>query len=136
MRGAEEDVLAAQLDETVDDVATGASVTAAAGNTAGRTVNQARDSFFFNDEVQKSIESYTFTNGDPTAAICKNLAGKTFAADDPNLGQFLPPLHHNCESFITVNLAGAKNNPEISPDGLQPTGSATEVEKAMKSISI
>jgi len=136
VRNVDDDALEAVLKKSVDDQVSSASVTAAAGNSAGRTVNQSRNSFFSDDEVQKEIESFTFTNPDPVAEICKNLAGKTFSADDGDSRNFMPPLHHNCESFISVNLTGKKNNPDLTPGGLKPSGTTKQVNAALKSVTL
>jgi hypothetical protein len=110
----EDDIL--QAGETFTN---GAQVQTAAGNSAARLVNNARTAVFFDTEVLEEIESFTFINGDPTAEICIELAGRTFRKDDPEAARYFPPLHHNCESYISVNLVGKKNNPAIDPEGLR-----------------
>ena len=68
--------------------------------------------------------SFTFVNSDPKAAICVDLAGKTFASNDAESLRLAPPLHHNCKSILEPNFRGAKGNPELSKGGLQ--GQATD----------
>lgn len=90
-------------------------------NTAAMVVNESRNAVFFDDKVLEGIESFTFTNGDPSSEICKDLDGRTAAVDDAESERYFPPLHHNCKSFLTPNLAGGRNNPEIDPRGFKPS---------------
>ena len=82
-------------------------------------INESRTAAFFDDKVLEEIESFTFVNADPQAPICKDLAGRTFRKDDPGAKMNFPPLHHNCESYISANFSGAKKNPEIDKRGLK-----------------
>jgi phage gp29-like protein len=82
----------------------GAMIELGSANTAAIIVNSARQAFFFDDEVLPAIASFTFTNPDPVSPICQDLAGTTFATDDPENDRFFPPLHHNCKSYIVPNL--------------------------------
>jgi hypothetical protein len=84
-------------------------------------VNDTRTAFFFDEDTLDEIESFTFVNADPVSPICQDLAGTTFAKDDPDADRYFPPLHHNCKSYIVPNLAGAKDNPEIDETGLKPS---------------
>lgn len=102
------------LESKVENFVKGSSVSTAGGNAGSRIVNEARNAFFFDDEVLEEIESFTFINGDPTAPICQDLAGQTFSKGDVEARRLFPPLHHNCESYLSVNLRGAKNNPPIT----------------------
>ena len=108
-----------ELNQTVDTYVNGSSVVAAGGNTASRMINESRTAAFFDDKVLEEIESFTFVNADPQAPICKDLAGRTFRKDDPGAKMNFPPLHHNCESYISANFSGAKKNPEIDKRGLK-----------------
>lgn len=92
----------------------GASIQAAGGNAGSRTVAEARNAFFFNDEVLQEIESFTFVNGDPVSEICQSLAGQTCSKSDVEAQRLFPPLHHNCKSYIVPNLVGDENNPEVT----------------------
>jgi hypothetical protein len=76
-------------------------------NLSSQIVNESRGEFFFSDEVKEQIESFTFTNPDPVSPICQDLVGTTFSKDDPNIDRYTPPLHHNCKSYLAVNLTGS-----------------------------
>lgn len=108
----------------------GMSIEAAAGNAVSNALNQANLTFFFEPEVLDEIESFTFTNEDPVSQICQELAGTTFAANDPNVSRYSPPLHHLCKSRWTPNLKGDKGNPEIDRNGVSLS------KKALNSITL
>lgn len=128
-----DDQIEADLNETLDDFLGGASVAAGAGNTVAKTVNEARNEFFFDDDVLEAIESFTFVNGDPVSPICQDLAGTVFSKDDPNMDRYSPPLHHNCKSYIVPNLQGSKK--EIDPDGLTPSKASLEKYITLAEVS-
>lgn len=92
----------------------GMSIDAAASNAVASVTNQARLSWFFAPEVFETIESFTFTNEAPETEICTELNGTTWAATDPKVDEFSPPLHHNCKSRLVPNIKGDKGNPEIA----------------------
>jgi hypothetical protein len=77
-------------------------------------------------EGEPEVESYTFVavDDDSTSDICAELNGRTFSKDDPDLFRYHPPLHHNCRSYMAVNLKSFKGNPEISKDPLELTKGA------------
>jgi phage gp29-like protein len=83
------------LQTTLSQFLEGASVAAGAGNTVSKMVNEGRSEFFFDEDVYDEIESFTFVNGDPVSPICQDLAGTVFSKDDPDMGRYSPPLHHN-----------------------------------------
>ena len=91
----------------------GLSLEAAASNAVSTTLNQARLDFFFEPEVLETIESFTFVNEDPVSEICQELDGTTWAADDPAVDRYSPPLHHNCKSRLVPNIKGDEGNPEV-----------------------
>lgn len=117
-------IVAKDLTESLAKYVEGASVSAGAGNVVGFVVNDARMYFFNQPEVQDEIEAYEFINNDPQSEICKDLAGTVFAKDDPESARFMPPLHHNCESYIAPVLKGDKA--KIDPTGLKPSSSDLE----------
>ncbi len=121
-------ILESELQKAVDTVVEGAAVEVGATNAVSSVVNETRNAFFFQDDTLEEVESFTFTNGDPVSDICKDLADRVFAKDDPEAEQYFPPLHHNCKSYLVPNLKGSKN-PEIDPRGLTPSN-----EKAIASI--
>ena len=118
------DVESAAENTIEGSTANGVSLDAAAGNAISSIENQARLEWFFEPEVLDTIESFTFTNEDPQSEICQELDGTTWAANDPDLDRYSPPLHHNCKSRLEPNEKGADGNPEI--DG---TGKISEAAK-------
>jgi hypothetical protein len=118
-------ILEMDLKQAGETYVNGASVAAASGNTASRLINESRSAAFFDDDVLEEVDSFTFTNPDPTAPICRDLAGRTFSKDDAEAKRYFPPLHHNCESYIVPNLVGGKNNPKIDKRGLKTKFVAT-----------
>lgn len=69
-----------------------------------------------------AVESYTFNAilDSDTTAICRELDGRTFKKGDPDLRRYLPPLHHNCRSYLSVNVAG-RNNPQPETTSFKPS---------------
>ena len=102
----------------------GAALTAGADVTASTVINEARDAFFTEPDVEEEIEAYQFVNGDPVTPICKDLAGTVFAKDDPNRFRYTPPLHWNCKSYIRPILKGNLGNKEIQK--LKPSSQKIE----------
>ena len=96
----------------------GAIVTAGADLTA-KSYNTARIEFFQVPEVLEKIEAFQFQNTDPKSPICQDLNGTIFKKDDPESDRYLPPLHHNCKSFIVplFDLQGKS----VSDTGLTPS---------------
>lgn len=99
-----------QLEQDLQDSAIGfidgTSLQAGAEITAATVINDARDAFFFDDDVLEEIDAFEFVNGDPVTPICQDLAGTIFAKDDPNMFRYTPPLHWNCKSSIEPILKG------------------------------
>jgi SPP1 gp7 family putative phage head morphogenesis protein len=52
---------------------------------------------YMSDEVRPGIEAFLFSAimDDVTSDICRDLDGKVIYKDDPNLGQYVPPVHFN-----------------------------------------
>lgn len=128
------DQILMDIDEAVDPViegstGSGMSIDAAAGNATSTVANQASLEWFFEPEVLDGIESFTFVNEDPVSEICQELDGVTWAANDPDLDRYSPPLHHNCKSRLEPNLKGDEGNPEI-------TGTGSLSAKALDSITL
>ena len=129
-------ILEKDMEEALGGYVTGTNVVAAAINANADIVNGARDDYFNQDDVLDMIESFTFTNPDPQAPICKHLVGKTFEAGDPEADRLKPPLHHNCKSTLRPNPKGKSGNPEVTPGGLSVTVSGNkEREQVLKSIT-
>ena len=123
------DVLRKDLQDAADKKIQSGGRDRAAANASATVVNESRNAFLLDDEVQEQIASYTFVNFSPKSDICKTLAGKTFAVNDGDIVRFNPPLHHNCKSYIRANLKTSKNIPDIT--GLPPLSDA-----AKKSITL
>lgn len=100
--------------DALDKQVQGPSTLAAGSNSSAVIVSSARQATFFDDEIINQIESFTFVNPDPVAAICKELNGTTVSPNDPKLEQYATPLHHNCKSTWLPNLKGVKGSPEIT----------------------
>lgn len=122
---ASEDQIRQDLTDAAVKFVGGAAVGIAAANAASATVNDARNGFLFDDESREQIESYTFRNPDPQTEICQDLDGVTFTGR-PEEMRYLPPLHHNCKSFVVPNLKGNPRNPEADADGLRPSSKRLE----------
>jgi len=105
------------LNQALDDALSGSSVAAGAGTTASQITNIARREFFMEPEVLDQIDAFQFVNGDPVSPICQDLAGRVFAKDDPNADRYMPPLHHNCKSYIVPILRGELGNRETEKLG-------------------
>lgn len=121
------------LNSTLEDFLEGASVAAGAGNTVAKAVNEGRSEFFFDSDVYEEIESFTFVNGDPVSPICTDLAGTVFSKDDPDMGRYSPPLHHNCKSYLVPNLNGSGK--KIDPTGVKPSDPALDKYITLSEIS-
>lgn len=93
------------LDSTALEV--GASLT------ASTVINEAREAFFWDDDVLEEIDAFQFKNGDPVTPICQDLDGTVFAKEDPDAFRYTPPLHWNCKSFIIPILKGNLGSREV-----------------------
>lgn len=122
-------VIRKDLNDKAQEVIDSGSRDLAAANAASTMVNETRNTFLLDEEVSKSLSSYTFVNFDPKAEICKTLASTTFAVNDQDLVRHQPPLHHNCKSYVRANLKTSKNQPDIT--GLPPIS-----DSAKKSITL
>jgi len=94
----------------------GGNIPRAAANASATMVNDARNTFFFDDDVVDSIHSFTFKNDNPKTAICKRLSSSgnnTFTVNDAEYLRHAPPLHHNCKSYLKANLVG-KSEPDTN----------------------
>lgn len=120
------DVLSARTLADIEARVTGAGesglsgqILTAATNLTSQVYNTSRIEFFQTPEVLDKIEAFQFQNTDPVSPICQDLNGRIFAKNDPESDQYLPPLHHNCKSFIVpiFDLQGK----EISDLGLSPS---------------
>ena len=107
-------ILQAELDDGLERYVGGPSVVVASGNTSATIVNEARNAFFFTNDVSEKIESFTSVNPDPVAEICIELQNVTVLPDDPALEQYSCPRHPNCKSVWVPNLKTTKDQPEVT----------------------
>ena len=107
-------IMQAELEDTLDNYLGGPSVVVASGNTSARVINDARNAFFFTDDVLDKIESFTSVNPDPVAEICIELQNVTVLPEDPMLEVYSCPRHPNCRSVWVPNLKTSKDNPKAS----------------------
>ena len=83
-------------------------------NLASNVTNNVRDDVFREEEVFNEIESFIFTNPSPDSAICQSLVGTVFSKEEYETTEWLPPLHHNCRSYIVAQTTGDPNNRPIT----------------------
>ena len=121
-----------QRDKYVD----GAAIRVGAVNFVSSVTNGVRNDVFQTPEVFDDIESFVYFNTSPKAAICKNLNGRVFSKDEYKTSPLLPPNHHNCKSIVVAQTEGATGNKDVSPVGLQPTGTEDQIETIMKSKTL
>ena len=97
----------------------GSSIITGATNLSSQVYNATRTSFFHVPEVLEKIEAFKFVNKNPISPICQDLNGRIFSKNDPEASKYMPPLHHNCKSFIVpvFDLQGKS----VSDIGLQPS---------------
>jgi len=127
------DQMEAQIREVTDEYLVGPAIRAASVNGVAAIVNVARNSVFQTKEVLQEIETFVFTNPSPVSAICKELAGRVFNKSEYLTSDRLPPLHHNCKSYIRAQRTGKKGNRPVDLLGLQFTGTRAQVEAIIKS---
>jgi len=108
-----EDIIRHDIFESAEDFILGPSIDAGAGVVAARGINEARQAFFFDDEVLEEVDAFQFVNDAPETPICDDLNGKIFAADDPEFQRYTPPLHYNCKSYIIPILKGKLGDRKI-----------------------
>lgn len=112
------------LYEASDDYIKGVAIQAGSGTIAARMINEARNAFFFEDDVLDEIGAFEFYNGDPVSEICTELAGQVIPKDDPALFRYTPPLHFNCKSTL---LPLDADDPKVNNvEKLNPTKSAKD----------
>lgn len=131
------DVIEKKLKDEVNKALTGVAaeseisgaISTAATNLTSKVYNTTRVEFFQTDEALEKIEAFQFVNTDPVSPICQDLNGRIFRKDDPESDQYLPPLHHNCKSFIVpiFELQGK----QVSEFGLKPSSPTLEKFKTL-----
>lgn len=118
------DVVAADLRGAAADYIEGQAPSAGASLLSAKTVNEARNAFFFEPDVLEEVDAFEFVNGDPVTQVCQDLSGTVFAKDDPDMFRYTPPLHWNCKSYIRPIPRGKIGNRQI--EKLKPSTKAIE----------
>lgn len=87
------------MSEAAEKLIAGNVINGGADVTAGMTINETRDAFLTDEEVQAQLDAYIFMNDDPVTELCQELSnngeGRVFGLDDPGAQEFTPPLHFN-----------------------------------------
>lgn len=115
---ADDDELEQDMIEASDKAISGPMTTAGPDVQSSQLVNdgllEAAEQYA--EETGDEIISYTYVakDDDRTTDLCQEMDGATFAANDPNVTKYSPPLHFNCRSFMQVNTSKTKNNPKIT----------------------
>lgn len=76
--------------------------------------NNVRNDVFSSDDVFEDIESFVFMNPAPVTAVCQSLVGTVFSKQEYETTEWLPPLHHNCKSYLEAQTTGAPGNRPIT----------------------
>lgn len=124
----------ANLLNVVERYVGGASIRVAGPNAVANAVNLARNAVFQQKETLDKIESFIFTNPSPDAPICVHLTGRVFTKQEYVVSDKLPPLHHNCNSWIQAQVIGGTGNKPVSQAGLSVQGTDKQIETIEKSI--
>jgi len=91
----------------------GAELVTAATNLTSKVYNSSRIEFFLEPEAKNQIVAFRFENPDPKTPLCQSLNNQEFPVDDPESAKWLPPLHHNCKSFIVPILDSQRIKGEV-----------------------
>jgi len=126
----------ANLFKVLEKYVTGPSIATGGPNAVANAVNLARNAIFQKKETLDKIESFIFTNPSPEAKICVELAGRVFSKEEYVVSDKLPPLHHNCNSWIKAQVSGKPGNKQLSPAGLSIQGTPNQIESIEKSITL
>ncbi len=123
-----------EMIESAEKYIEGNAINAGASVVAANVVNDARQAYFFEDEVLEEIDAFQFVNGDPVSPICNELAGTVFSKNDPNLQKYWTPLHYNCKSWMRPILKGNLPKVKNSKGEYGKTEKFTPSKAAQKSI--
>lgn len=118
---ADADMVIAKMQKASDDYFEKQNIFTASVNASSNVVNNTRDEVFRSEDVFAEIESFVFMNASPETEICKSLVGRVFSKEEYETTPFLPPLHHNCDSYIVAQTLGAEGNKSLTPGGLTVT---------------
>lgn len=126
----------ANLMNVVDRYVAGASMRVSGPNAIANAVNLARNAIFQKKETLDKIESFIFQNPSPEAPICVELTGRVFTKEEYVVSDKLPPLHHNCNSWIRAQVSGRTGNKSLSPAGLSIQGTPNQINRIERSITL
>lgn len=126
LKSNDEDVIAQNMDEVLEDFVAGNTVAIKGENVVALLVNEGRNSVFFDPAIEDEIHSYTFMNDNPKSPICIELAGTTFNTNDAESLRYSPPLHHNCKSYLRANLKTSKGIEKLNVSTLSPSADAVK----------
>lgn len=121
------DLLQSDLESAAEDFVGGSAIDAGAQVLASTLINEARNAFFFDDEVKDQIDAAQFVNPSPVTEICDTLNGVIFSLDDPLADRFVAPFHWNCKTFIVPILKG-----KVDPDDIEDLVKYSYLEAEMQ----
>lgn len=81
---------------------------------SSNVVNNVRNDVFHSDEIFSDIESFIFSNPAPKTVLCQSLVGRVFSKAEYETSAWLPPLHHNCKSYLAAQTIGRAGNKPIN----------------------
>jgi uncharacterized protein YeeX (DUF496 family) len=117
----DDDITEEEMNAAVDRYFDKKLIETAATNMSSKVTNTARSDVFFAPGVLDDVESFIFTNPAPVSLICQSLNGRVFSKEEYENSVNIPPLHHNCKSYIVAQTTGAAGNKPITPGGLTVT---------------
>ena len=123
-KSSDENVIRQAMEDEAQKFTDSNQVATKGNNVVALMVNEGRNTFFFEDDVLDEIHSFTFVNIAPVAAICRELAGTTFATNDAESLRYSPPLHHNCKSYLRANLKSSRGTDRLEISSLSPSADA------------
>lgn len=110
-----------QMEKAVDRYFDKKLIETAATNMSSNVTNTSRTDVFFADGVLDDVESFIFTNPAPVSLICQSLNGRVFSKEEYETTTNIPPLHHNCKSYIVAQTVGVEGNKSLTKGGLGVT---------------
>lgn len=121
--GENEALLEKDLDEAGDRMIEGAGISTGSTTSVSSTVNDARQAFFFDDEVLEEVYAMQFVAQRGVCPLCDDLDGQVFDPNDPEALRYHPPLHPNCACILVPILKGG-DEPKVT--GLRPSSKTLE----------
>jgi hypothetical protein len=127
-------VIKQEMEEIADKYIEGATLSTAGQNVSALIVNETRNAYFYAPEVRQQIHSFTYVNDNPKSDICQYLEGLTVAVNDEASLTYVPPLHHNCKTYVRANLVGSQFAKKIDKE--KGIVKLAPPEKAIESITL